>query len=400
MCRYWNAQLRGRTCVCQRNVRKTNMVIWREARGWIVDGAGGWPQGWLDTEEETMKGRLSSAPHLLLCTVASQLTAARLSLSDPPRCATWRENEREHCWSSWLNWMGALLLLQSLPALRCWKDLHGNHPAGSWGHWENGVWEVIPYTVSVVIPSVRRAGAEEAAAPWGVLLCSADLEWDGMGWDGWGAEDSWGSTSSSPLKFSVLVWSADTAACWRAHSQKIQGSPDCNPALPLSASCCLIPHLWLGSSNDSASLSRCSSSGVQVPVEVLIFIACKGEGGFSALFKQREMVYFQISKHIVVQSCPRNYCGIFIKDVFHKLWYMCFTTIALNVSNSVLDFLNSWSEREPVTVSSRGQRRTWEKRGFYICLKLPFCSSGYHFPSILQEKSKYLHYSVLSQVSP
>lgn len=131
MCRYWNAQLRGRTCVCQRNIRKANMVIWREARGWIVDGAGGWPQGWLDTEEETMKGRLSSAPHLLLCTVASQLTAARLSLSDPPRCATWRENEREHCWSSWLNWMGALLLLQSLPALRCWKDLHGNHPAGS-----------------------------------------------------------------------------------------------------------------------------------------------------------------------------------------------------------------------------------------------------------------------------
>lgn len=29
------------------------------SKGWIVDGAGGWPQAWLDTEEETMKGRLS-----------------------------------------------------------------------------------------------------------------------------------------------------------------------------------------------------------------------------------------------------------------------------------------------------------------------------------------------------
>lgn len=42
------------------------MVTWREARGWIVKRAGGWPQGWLDTEEETMKGRFSSAIHILL----------------------------------------------------------------------------------------------------------------------------------------------------------------------------------------------------------------------------------------------------------------------------------------------------------------------------------------------
>lgn len=67
---------------------------WKEAKGWIVDGAGGWPQAWLDTEEETMKGRLSSAPQLLLCTGASQLTAARLSLRDPPRYATCLGNDR------------------------------------------------------------------------------------------------------------------------------------------------------------------------------------------------------------------------------------------------------------------------------------------------------------------
>lgn len=142
----------------------------------------------------------------------------------------------------------------------------------------------------------------------------------GVGWDGWRAENSWGRASSSPLSFSVLVWSADAAACWWAHSQKIEGFPDCNPALPLSASLCPIPHLWLGNSNGSASLSRCSSSGVQVPSEVVIFIACKGEEGFSPSLKQREIACFLISKHMVVPTCPRNYCGVFIKDVFHKFW--------------------------------------------------------------------------------
>lgn len=171
MCRHRNPQLGGRTWFCQRNIWKANTVIRREARGWIVDGAGGWPQAWLDTEEETMKGRLflSSPPPALH------------SLSDAPGCAAWRENERGHCWSSWPNWTRALLLLQSLPALCCWKDLHGNHPAGSWG---NGLWEVIPCSVSVVIPSLPSAGADGAAAPWGAL--SALRIWGGMGWvRGW-----------------------------------------------------------------------------------------------------------------------------------------------------------------------------------------------------------------------
>lgn len=37
------------------------------------------------------------------------------------------------------------------------------------------------YTVSTAIPSIPSVGADEAAAPWGVLLCTADLGWDGMG---------------------------------------------------------------------------------------------------------------------------------------------------------------------------------------------------------------------------
>lgn len=127
MCRHWSAQLRGKMCVCQRNIWKANMVIWREARGWIVDGAGGWPQAWLDTKEETMKGRLSSAPHLLLCTVPSQLTAASASVMH----LGMQPAVRMRGGICWPNWMRALLLLQSLPVLHCQRDLHGNHPAGS-----------------------------------------------------------------------------------------------------------------------------------------------------------------------------------------------------------------------------------------------------------------------------
>lgn len=110
-------------------------------------------------------------------------------------------------------WEGALLQLlakldessaaaQNLPALCCQQDLHGNHPAGSW---EDGVWDVIPYTV---IPSIPSVGAEEAAAPWGVLLCSAD-----PGQDGWRDEIIARKCLFFPTGISVLVWSADTAAC-------------------------------------------------------------------------------------------------------------------------------------------------------------------------------------------
>lgn len=53
------------------NIWKANVITWREARGRVVERAGGWPQGWLDTAKETMKVRLSSAIHMRLRALAS-----------------------------------------------------------------------------------------------------------------------------------------------------------------------------------------------------------------------------------------------------------------------------------------------------------------------------------------
>lgn len=54
------------------SIWKANVITWREARGRVVERAGGWPRGWLDTAKEAMKVRLSSAIHMLLRTLASR----------------------------------------------------------------------------------------------------------------------------------------------------------------------------------------------------------------------------------------------------------------------------------------------------------------------------------------
>lgn len=274
MCRHWNTQLRSRTCVCQKNIWKADMVIWREARvGLWMELVAGHRLGLTPRRKPWRAG----FPDLLLCT---ELTAARLSLSDPPGCAACHGNERGHCWSSWPNWVRALLLLQSLPERSAWKS--PCRELREWGLGSYPIHSVCSYPIHAQL-WCWWSSSSLGSSP---LHCGSEV-----GWDGWRAGNSWGRASSSPLRFSVLVWSADTAAFGWAHSQKMQGFPDCNPALPLSASLCPIPHLWLGNSSGSASSSRCSTSALHVPGEVLIFIACKGEGGFSPLFREREFVF-------------------------------------------------------------------------------------------------------------
>lgn len=58
---------------------------------------------------------------------------------------------------------------------------------------------------------------------------------------------------------------------------------------------------------------------MQVAIEALIVIVCNLRGN-SGLFRHRKTVCFQFSKHVVVYPCLRDYHGIFIKDVFPKLW--------------------------------------------------------------------------------
>lgn len=176
MCRHWNAQLRGNTCVCQRSIWRGNTGRKQRVGLWMGLVAG-------HRLGLTLKRKPWRAGFLQL---PSSCCAQVLPSWQQPGSASGIHPGMQPALEMtgavyWPNWMRALLLLQSLPVLCCQRDLHGNHPAGSWGNRENGVWEVVLYTVSVFIPSIPSVGADEAAAPWGVLLCSADLGWDRMG---------------------------------------------------------------------------------------------------------------------------------------------------------------------------------------------------------------------------